>query len=85
MAVSNLKLGLERLYADWLGEKQRLEKQIDEISAAYETLEAKRERIENVKRRSTRWLFILAEIQVSRVRPANVADTIEARPALKKR
>lgn len=48
MAVSNLKTSLVRRYQDWKGERQALDKQIDEIIRAYETLDEKRKRTERL-------------------------------------
>lgn len=62
MGISNLKIGLERYYCDWLGEKVELEKQIAEIEAAYRTLEEKRGRIEQVERLTQSAAVILSEL-----------------------
>lgn len=62
MGISNLKIGLERYYCDWLGEKVELEKQIAEIEAAYCTLEEKRGRIEQVERLTQSAAVILSEL-----------------------
>lgn len=50
MAVANLKTALIRRYKDWRGERKLLDKQIEEITAAYETLGEKRERAHRVDR-----------------------------------
>ena len=48
MGMTNLRIMLERKFADWLGEQQDLQKHIDEVTAAYEALDKKRERLERV-------------------------------------
>lgn len=49
MGLSNLRTNLERKFSDWLGERESIEKDIQEIEAAYTTLDAKRERLESVE------------------------------------
>ena len=48
MAISNLRIALERKYKDWLGEKRNLEREIEEICEAWRSLDEKRERLERV-------------------------------------
>lgn len=48
MGLSNLKENLQRKFADWLGEQQELEKHVAEVTAAYEALGKKRERLQAV-------------------------------------
>lgn len=48
MGLTNLKENLQRKFADWLGEQQDLEKHVAEVTAAYEALGEKRERLEAV-------------------------------------
>lgn len=48
MGMTNLRIMLERKFADWLGEQQDLQKHIDEVTAAYEALGEKRDRLERV-------------------------------------
>lgn len=62
MGMSNLKIGLERRYKDWLGERQALIKQTAEIEAAYETLDEKRRRIESLAQLTASIEVIMAEI-----------------------
>lgn len=49
MGLTNLKENLQRKFADWLGEQQDLEKHVAEVTAAYEALGEKRERLDAVK------------------------------------
>lgn len=46
--MTNLRVMLERKFADWLGEQQDLQKHIDDVTAAYDALGEKRERLERV-------------------------------------
>jgi hypothetical protein len=78
MGISNLQLALERRYKDWLGERNLLEKQIDEIAAAYATLDEKRDRIVRVEQLVQSVETIMAEI-------APEWDPAEAKPTQKGR
>ena len=49
MGLTNLKENLQRKFADWLGERQDLEKHIADVTAAYEALVEKRERLDAVE------------------------------------
>ncbi len=49
MGISNLRVCLESKFADWIGEQRDITKPIDEITAAYETLGEKRERLEKIE------------------------------------
>jgi hypothetical protein len=49
MGLTNLKENLQRKFADWLGEQKDLEKHIADVTAAYEALGDKRERLETVE------------------------------------
>lgn len=62
MGISNLKIGLERMYCDWLGEIVELEKHIAEVEAAYALLDEKRERITRVKQLTSSAETILTEL-----------------------
>jgi hypothetical protein len=48
MGLANLKENLQRKFADWLGEKKDLEKHIEDVTAAYEALGEKRDRLQTV-------------------------------------
>lgn len=63
--MSNLRIALERRYKDWRGEKELLDKQIEEIAAAYETLDEKRERVDRVEGLIASVETIMAEIAPS--------------------
>ena len=78
MGISNLRLALERRYKDWLGERKLLEKQIDEITAAYETLDEKRDRAARVEQLVHSVETIMAEI-------APGWDPADAKPTIKGR
>ncbi len=62
MGISNLRVGLERKFADWLGEQKDLHKHIEEVTAAYNALEAKRERLEKVELLLNSMKVIMSEI-----------------------
>lgn len=62
MAASNLRVGLIRRYKDWRGERKLIDKQIEEITAAYQTLGEKRERAHKVDRLIHSVEIIMAEI-----------------------
>lgn len=62
MAVSNLRTALIRRYRDWRGERKLIDKQIDEITAAYQTLGDKRARAHQVDRLIHSVEIIMAEI-----------------------
>ncbi|MBX7487867.1 hypothetical protein K3177_05015 [Qipengyuania sp. GH25] len=49
MGYTNLRTNLESKFADWLGEHQSIEKDIEDIEAAYAKLDEKRERLEKVE------------------------------------
>lgn len=74
MAVSNLRIALERRYKDWRGEKDLLDKQIVEIEAAYETLGEKRDRATRVEALIASVETIMAEIAPS-WNPADATPT----------
>lgn len=50
MGVTNLKVGLERKYSIWLGEKKQIDKEIKEILGAYTKLAEKQIRAERLDR-----------------------------------
>ncbi|MFN3473335.1 MAG: hypothetical protein ACK4ZW_04755 [Blastomonas sp.] len=62
MGYTNLKENLQRKFADWLGEHQDLEKHIAEVTAAYESLGEKRDRLETVEKLLTSTKIIMKEI-----------------------
>ncbi len=45
MALSNIAITLQRVYKNWRGEKEGLQREITQIEADYATLNVKRERI----------------------------------------
>lgn len=65
MGISNLKIGLARKYARWLGEQIQLEKEIATIEEAYRTLEEKRARSEKLKALQEATRVIMGEIDPS--------------------
>jgi hypothetical protein len=65
MAISNLKIGLLRKYARWLGERIQLEKEIAAIEEAYHTLDLKKERSEKLKALQEATHVIMEEIDPS--------------------
>ena len=76
MAASNLRIALQRRYKDWRGEKDLLDKQIEEIAAAYQTLDEKRERVARVEALITSVETIMAEVWPT-------WDPVEATPTRK--
>lgn len=62
MAASNLRVALVRKYKDWRGERRLIDKQIEDITAAYQTLGEKRERSHAVDRLIHSVETIMAEI-----------------------
>ena len=48
MGISNLKVGLQRKFAAWSGERLKLEREIAKISKVLATLEDKRDRVERL-------------------------------------
>lgn len=48
MAISNYKIGLQRQYARWLGERIQLDKDVKQIEEAYETLVEKKQRLTRI-------------------------------------
>lgn len=62
MGLTNLKENLQRKFADWLGERQDLEKHIAEVTAAYEALTEKRERLQTVEELLASTKVIMKEI-----------------------
>lgn len=62
MGVTNLKIGLERKYSTWLGEKKQVDKEIKEILGAYTKLAEKQIRAQHLDRLIECSAVILKEI-----------------------
>lgn len=62
MGLTNLKENLQAKFADWLGERQDLEKHIADVTAAYEALSEKHERLQAVEELLASTKVIMKEI-----------------------
>lgn len=62
MGVTNLKIGLERKYSTWLGEKKQVDKDVAEILNAYTKLAAKQLRADQLTKLIESSEIILREI-----------------------